>query len=418
MASIFKRAWEAIKSIRHTWNAFEDSDQQLGSAGVQTSFSAIPFRPRMRYGNERSIISSIYTRLSMDVASVSIRHVRLDEEDRYLGDIQSGLNWCLTWEANMDQSPRQFRQDIALRLFDAGAIAIIPNETTTDPTTPGSFDYKSLRCGPIVGWEVDRVLVRLYNDKKGNTQDIWLPKKIVAVVENPLYSVMNESNSTLQRIVKKLNLLDAVDEQSASGKLDIIIQLPYVVKSETKKTAANQRRTEMEDQLRGSQYGVAYIDGAEKITQLNRPSENNLLKQVEYLINMLYTQLGLTPDVMNGTADEAAMLNYTNRTIEPIVGAIVESMRRAFLTRTARTQGQTILYFNDPFKLVPMEKMSDIADKMSRNEILTPNEIRGFIGIKPSTDPNADILKNRNMPDPNPTPPPGGAPLPPEGEPF
>ena len=417
MASIFSRARAFIK---HYWNAFQDAEQKIESHSGQTSFSSVPYRPRLQYGNEKSIIAAIYTRLSMDVASISMRHIRMDDEGRYLEDIMSGLNWCLNWEANLDQGARQFRQDVALRLFDHGAIAIVPVETAQDPTTVGSIDIRTLRVGPIVGWSVDKVLIRLYNDLKGNVQDIWLPKKIVAVVENPLYSVMNERNSILQRLVRKLNLLDAVDEQSASGKLDIIIQLPYVVRSESKKAEANRRRTEMEDQLRGSQYGVAYIDGAEKITQLNRPSENNLLKQVEYLTNMLYTQLGLTPSVMDGTADESAMLNYTNRTIEPIVSAIVEAMRRAFLTRTARSQGQDIRYFNEPFKLVPMEKLADIADKLSRNEIVTPNEMRGFIGLKPSTDPQADVLKNRNMPDPNPAPAgdPMQAPLTPEGEPF
>lgn len=324
--------------------------------------------------------------------------MRLDKEDRYKEDIKSGLNECLTVEANLDQAARAFRLDIALTLFDLGVLAIVPVDTTLDPSQGTGWDVKSLRVGKIVQWMPEKVRVSVYNEKRGMREDVTLDKRFVAIVENPLYAVMNEPNSTLQRLIRKLNLLDTIDEQSSSGKLDLIIQLPYVVKSEARRQQATQRRNEIHDQLRGSKYGIAYTDGTEKITQLNRPVENNLLKQVEYLTQMLYTQLGLTEEVMNGTANEATMLNYNNRTIEPILGAIVEAMHRTFLTKTARSQGQAIRYFRDPFKLVPISQIAEIADKLARNEIASSNDIRQAIGWKPSSDPKADELINSNMP--------------------
>lgn len=353
------------------------------------------------FTNERSIISSIYTRLGIDVAAVDMRHVRVDDEKRYLEDIDSGLNNCLTLEANMDQPARMFRQDIAMTLFDRGVCAIVPVDTTVSPLTSGGFDIKTLRIGHIMMWYPKDIRVSLYNEKTGKREELTLPKSMCAIVENPLYSVMNEPSSTLQRLMHKLSLLDSADELVASGKLDLIIQLPYVIKSEARRDQAEKRRKDIEAQLKGSQYGIAYTDGTEKVTQLNRAAENNLLKEVEYLTNLLYVQLGLTPEVMNGTADEAAMLNYMNRTIEPICDAIVESMRAKFLTKTARTQGQTIMYFNNRFKLIPIGGeggIADIADKFTRNEIASSNEIRQLVGWKPSSEPKADQLINSNMP--------------------
>lgn len=388
--------------LKHAWNAFvnEDVDNRLRSWGGDygASYTTRPDRTRLRISNERSIVSSIYTRLGVDVAAIAIRHVRLDKDDRYTEDIDSGLNNCLTLEANVDQAARAFRQDIALTLFDEGCVAIVPVDTTLDPTVSGSFDIKTMRVGSIVAWYPQNVRVSLYNEVVGRRQEIVLNKKFVAIVENPLYSVMNEPNSTLQRLIRKLNMLDTVDEASSSGKLDLIIQLPYVIKSEARRQQAEQRRKDVEFQLKGSQYGIAYTDGTEKITQLNRPAENNLLTQVQYLTDMLYSQLGLTPEVMNGTADEKTMLNYLNRTIEPIVGAIVEAMRRSFLTKTARSQQQSVVYFTNPFKLVPVGDLAEIADKFTRNEILTSNEVRQIIGFKPAPDKKADQLRNSNMP--------------------
>lgn len=391
--------------LKHAWNAFlnQTPDQRMDSYGAG-SFGIRPDKTRYTYSNERSIISAIYTRLTIDIASVDIRHVRLDESNRYKDDIDSGLNTCLTLEANVDQAATAFRQDIAMTLFDRGVAAIVPVDTTINPALSGSFDIQTMRVGEVLTWMPSMVKVRVYNEKTGRREDITVDKKFVAIVENPLYSVMNEPNSTLQRLIRKLNLLDAVDEQSASGKLDLIIQLPYVIKSEARRTQAEQRRKDIEFQLKGSQYGIAYTDGTEKITQLNRPAENNLLNQVQYLTDMLYGQLGLTPEVMNGTADEKAMLNYNNRTIEPILTAVVEAMRRTFLTKTARTQKQSIMYFRNPFKLVPMENIAVMADKFARNEILTSNEIRQVIGFKPANDPKADKLMNSNMPQPHPLP--------------
>jgi len=388
--------------LRHAWNAFTNQDDPLSDLGSPASYGSRPDRTRLRVTNERSIISSVFTTLSIDVAQNEFRHCRLDDQDRYIEDIPSGLNECLTLEANIDQGARALRQDMAMTLFDKGTIAIVPVDTTLDPTVSGSFDIKTLRVAEIVAWYPKHVKVSLYNEARGYRVEILLEKKFVAIVENPLYSVMNEPNSTLQRLVRKLNLLDAVDEQSGSGKLDIIIQLPYVIKSEARRLQAEQRRTDIEFQLKGSQYGIAYTDGTEKITQLNRPAENNLLAQVEYLTKMLYSQLGLSEEVMNGTADEKVMLNYMNRTIVPVLDAIKEAMTRTFLTKTARSQKQAIMYFHDPFKLVPIASIADIADKFARNEVLTSNEIRGIIGFKPAKDKNADKLVNSNMPPPAP----------------
>lgn len=387
--------------LRKVFNAFADNEpEELFQNPVTygSTFSTRPDRVRFAFSNERSIITSIYTRISIDIASVLIKHVRLDDQDRYLEDMVSGLNNCLTIEANLDQAGRAFRQDIAMTLCDKGVAAIVPVDTTLDPKNSGSYDIVTMRVGEIVKWYPKHVKVSLYNENKGKRQEITLPKSVVAIVENPLYAVMNEPNSTLQRLIRKLTLLDSIDEQSASGKLDLIIQLPYVIKSEARRQQAEQRRNDIEFQLKGSKYGIAYTDGTEKITQLNRPVENNLMGQIEYLMGMLYGQLGITAEVMNGTADEKTMLNYWNRTIEPMTDAIVESMKRTFLTKTARTQKQSIEYFRDPFRLVPIGNIAEIADKFTRNEIMTSNEIRQVVGMKPADDPKADQLVNSNMP--------------------
>ena len=384
--------------LRHAWNAFTGQEQYKATGHVGPMWGGRPDRVRINISNERSIISSIYTRLAIDISAVSIRHVRMDEDDRYIETIDSGLNNCLSVEANIDQAARHFRQDVAMTLFDKGVAAIVPVDTTINPAVSGGFDVKTLRVGEIVSWFPQHIRVKVYNEKSGQREEVTLEKKFVAIVENPLYAVMNEPNSTLQRLIRKLNLLDSVDEQSSSGKLDMIIQLPYVIKSEARKQQAEERRKDIEFQLKGSKYGIAYIDGTEKVTQLNRPVENNLLQQIEYLTATLYSQLGLTEGVMNGTADEKAMLNYNNRTIEPVLDAIVEAMKRTFLTKTARSQNQSVQYFRDPFKLVPIVDIAEIADKFTRNEIITSNEMRQFIGMKPSKDPKADELRNSNMP--------------------
>jgi len=392
-------AWAAKVGdrLKHAWNAFFNLENRpFDDTG--TSYGTRPDRPRMMLGNERSIISSIYTRIAMDVASVDIRHVRLDDQGRYESDIPSGLNNCLTVEANIDQAARMFRQDVVMSILDQGVIAIVPVDTSVNPADSTGFDIKTMRVGKIVKWSPRHVRVDLYNDQTGRREEVTLEKRFVAIVENPLYSVMNEPNSTLKRLIHKLNLLDNADELVASGKLDLIIQLPYVVKSEARRQQAEQRRKDIEFQLKGSQYGIAYTDGTEKITQLNRAAENNLLKQVEYLMAMLYSQLGLTESVMNGTADEAAMLNYKNRTVEPLLTAIVEAMRRTLLSKTARSQRQWILFFMNAFKQVPMEKIAEIADKFIRNEVATANEMRGVIGFPPVKDAKADQLRNPNMP--------------------
>ena len=385
--------------FKQAWNAFRNRDPTMFYNEPGMSYSYRPDRVRFSRGNERTIATSVFNKMAIDVASVDIRHCRVDENGRYIEDIKSDFNECLTLEANIDQSHRTFRQEVVMSLFDEGVIAIVPIETKGDPILSTSFDIKSMRTGKILEWFPRSVKVEVYNDINGKKETLIMPKKSVAIVENPLYSVINEPNSTLKRLVRKLALLDAIDEQCASGKLDLIIQLPYTVKGELKQQQADKRRDDIVNQLRGP-YGIAYIDGTEKITQLNRPIENNLMKQVEYLTNTFYSQIGITPAIMDGTADEKTMLNYNNRTIEPIVSAIVDAMKRSFLSKTARTQGQTIMAFRDPFKLVPIGNIAEIADKFTRNEILTSNEIRQIIGFKPSNDPKADQLVNSNMPQP------------------
>lgn len=390
-----------LDRFRNVWNAFRNTQPETDALTYGTTAyygGSSPSRSPLRVTNERSIISSVYTKLSVDVSGNDIRHVRVDDEKRYIEDMESPLEDCLTIEPNLDQGPRALRQDIAMTMFDKGVACLVPVDTSENPSTDGEFDIYSLRVGEILEWFPKHVRVNLYNETKGKREEVKLAKRSVAIIENPLYSVMNEPNSTLQRLIRKLGLLDAVDEQSSSGRLDVIIQLPYVVKSEARKQQAEARREDIEFQLRGSQYGIAYIDGTEKITQLNRPAENNLLKQIEYLTNLLYNQLGLTEEVMNGTADEAAMLNYFNRTIEPIMDAIVEAMQRSFLGVKGVKRDERIMYFRDPFKFVPVSDLAEIADKFTRNEILTSNEFRSKLGIKPSSDPKADQLRNSNMP--------------------
>jgi hypothetical protein len=411
----------AIKDrLRHAWNAFVNLDERNPFQTSGTAYGTRPDRTRLRFANERSIISAIYNRIAIDVADLMIKHVRLDDQGRFSEEIKSALNNCLTIEANVDQAARAFRQDMVLTLFDEGTIAVVPVDTTLNPNVSGSFDIQTMRVGRITKWEPDRVGVSLYNEQIGRREDINVGKDFTAIVENPLYTVMNEPNSTLQRLIRKLNLLDAVDEQSSSGKLDMIIQLPYVIKSESRRAQAEQRRKDIEFQLKGSQYGIAYTDGTEKITQLNRPSENNLLKQVEYLTELLYSQLGITKEVMDGTATPAVMQNYYNRTIKPIMQAITEAMRRTFLTKTARSQGQSIDFYRDPFANIPVDQLAEIADKFTRNEILSSNEIRQGIGFVPAKDKKADQLRNSNMPDDklgNPTKAPPIPPAPPEPQP-
>ncbi len=385
--------------LMHAWNAFIGNRDPTFGYGMTTGpgYSYRPDRARLTRGNERTIATAIYNRIALDVSSVSIRHVRLDEEDRFKEVIQSGLDNCLSVEANIDQTGRAFMHDVVLSLLDEGCIAIVPVDTTLDPKVTESYDINSMRVGKITEWYPKHVKVNLYNDRTGQREDVTLPKKMVAIVENPLYAVVNERNSTMQRLIRKLSLLDAIDEQSGSGKLDMIIQLPYIIRTDAKRQQAEQRRKDIEEQLAGSKYGIAYTDGTERITQLNRPVENNLMKQIEYLTSMLYSQLGITQSVMDGTADEATMLNYNTRTIEPIISAIVDEMKRKFLTKTARSQKQSIMFFSDPFKLVPVEKLADIADKFTRNEILSSNELRQIVGRKPSSDPKADQLINSNL---------------------
>lgn len=382
--------------IRNSWNAFRNRDPTMFYSEPGMSYTYRPDRVRFSRGNERSIVTSVYNKIAMDVAAVDIRHCRIDANGRYIEDVDSDLNTCLTLEANIDQTHRAFRQDVVMSMFDEGAVAIVPIEAKGDPTIGTSFDIRSMRVARIVEWFPRSIKVEAYNDRTGIKEQLIFPKKSVAIIENPLYSVINEPNSTMKRLIRKLNLLDAIDEQSGSGKLDLIIQLPYVVKGELKEQQAEKRKNAIIDQLKGP-YGIAYIDGTEKITQLNRPVENNLMKQIEYLTNMLYSQIGITPAIMDGTADEKTMLNYNNRTIEPIVAAITDAMKRSFLSKTARSQGQTIMAFRDPFKLVPINNIAEIADKFTRNEILTSNEVRQIIGFKPSDDPKADRLLNSNI---------------------
>lgn len=386
--------------LKHAWNAFKEPDTLAGYYNDGMSYSYRPDRVRFTRGNERSIVTSVYNRIALDVCSINVMHVRLDENNRYMDTVNSGLNYCLTQEANVDQTGRAFIQDVVMSMLDEGCIAIVPVDTTLNPKNTGSYDILTMRTAKILEWYPSKVRVRLYNDQTGTHEEILLPKRSVAIIENPLYAVMNEPNSTLQRLIRKLNLLDVMDEKNSSGKLDLIIQLPYVIKSEARKKQAENRRKDMERQLEGSKYGIAYTDGTERITQLNRPAENNLMAQVEYLTSMLYSQLGLTTSIMDGTADDKTMLNFYNRTVEPILSAIVDEMSRKFLTKTARTQRQVITYFRDPFSLVPVNDIAEIADKFTRNEILTSNEIRQIIGVKPSQDPNADELRNKNLSQP------------------
>lgn len=386
--------------FRKAWNIFLNRDPTGYYRESGMSYVYRPDRVRFSRGNERSIVTSVYNRIAMDVAAIDIKHCRLDENGRYLEEVKSGLNDCLTLEANIDQTHRTYRQDVVMSMFNDGAVAMVPVDTTADPMFSSSYDILSMRTGQILEWYPTTVKVRVYNDRTGQKEDVVLPKRSIAIIENPLYAVINESNSTMQRLIRKLNLLDAIDEQSGSGKLDLIIQLPYAVKSEARRAQADKRRSDLEEQLAGSKYGIAYADSTERITQLNRPIENNLMKQIEYLTDMLYSQLGITQDIMNGTASEQTMLNYNNRTIEPIVSAIVDGMKRNFLSKTARTQGQTIMAFRDPFKLVPINNIAEITDKFTRNEILTSNEIRQIIGMKPSNDPKADQLVNSNIAQP------------------
>ena len=382
--------------LKHAWNAFT-GNVQMNYRDLGMSYSYRADRPRMSRGNERSIVTSVYNRIALDVAALNIQHVRLDENERFLSVIDDGLNNCLTLEANVDQTARSFVQDVVISMFDEGSVAIVPVDTTTDPNVSGSYDIQSLRVGQILDWYPQHIRARVYNEQTGRKEDVVVPKSAVAIIENPLYAVINEPNSTMQRLIRKLNLLDVIDEQSGSGKLDLIIQLPYVIKTEARRQQAENRRKDIENQLSGSKYGIAYTDGTEHITQLNRSVNNNLMSQIEYLTSMLYSQLGITQSILDGTADEKTMLNYNSRTIEPIISAIVDEMKRKFLTKTARSQHQSISFFRDPFKLVPVNDIAEIADKFTRNEIMTSNEIRQVVGMKPSEDPRADELRNKNL---------------------
>lgn len=386
--------------LKHAWNAFT-GNIQMNYRDLGMSYSYRADRPRMSRGNERSIVTSVYNRIALDVAALNVQHVRLDENGRFLSVIDDGLNNCLTLEANVDQTARSFIQDVVISMFDEGSVAIVPVDTTTDPNVSGSYDIQSLRVGQILDWYPQYIRTRVYNEQTGRKEDIVVPKSAVAIIENPLYAVINEPNSTMQRLIRKLNLLDVIDEQSGSGKLDLIIQLPYVIKTEARRQQAENRRKDIESQLSGSKYGIAYTDGTEHITQLNRSVNNNLMSQIEYLTSMLYSQLGITQSILDGTADEKTMLNYNNRTIEPIISAIVDEMKRKFLTKTARSQRQSISFFRDPFKLVPVNEIAEIADKFTRNEIMTSNEIRQVVGMKPSDDPRADKLRNKNLSEPS-----------------
>ena len=385
--------------FKKAWNIFRNKDPSYEFRDLGISYSYRPERIRFTRGNERTIVTSIYNRIALDVSSITLQHVRLDENGRYLNTINSGLNNCLTLEANIDQTSREFIQDVVMSMFDEGCVAIVPVDIDRDidPEVSGSYDIDTMRTGKILEWYPRHVKVRVYNDQTGHKEDVVCSKETVAIIENPFYSIMNEPNSMVQRLIRKLNLLDVVDEQTSSGKLDLIIQLPYIIKTDARRQQAEKRRKDIEDQLAGSKYGIAYTDGTEKITQLNRSVENNLLKQIEYLTNLVYGQLGITTSIMDGTADERTMLNYNNRTVEPIVSAIVDSMKRRFLTKTARTQKQSIVFFRDPFRLVPVTDLAEIADKFTRNEIMTSNEIRQIVGMKPSDDPSADELRNKNL---------------------
>ena len=383
--------------LQHAWNAFMNRDPTYNYQDLGNSYSIRPDRPRFTRGNERSIVTSVYNRIALDVSAISIQHVRLDDNGRFKEQMNTSLNSCLTLSANTDQTGRAFIQDAVMSMLDEGCVAIVPIDTTTDPNISDSYDILTMRTAKILDWYPNHVRIRVYNEKIGRQEETIVPKKMVAIVENPLYAVINEPNSTMQRLVRKLGLLDVTDEQTASGKLDLIIQLPYVIKTEARRQQAEERRKSIEMQLAGSKYGIAYTDGTERITQLNRSLENNLMKQIEYLTSMLYSQLGITQSILDGTADEKTMLNYYSRTIEPIISAIVDEMKRKFLTKTARSQHQSIAFFRDPFKLVPVNDIAEIADKFTRNEIMTSNEIRQIVGMKPSDDPKADKLINSNL---------------------
>lgn len=388
--------------IKHGWNAFLNKDPTYNYRDLGgPSYGYRPDRMRFTRGNERSIVTSVYNRIALDAASIDIMHVQLDKDDRFESVRDSALNECLTRNANIDQTGRAFIQDVVMSMLDEGCVAIVPVDTTFNPDVTNSYDINTMRTAKIVEWYPAHVKVNLYNDRTGRKEDLILPKKTVAIIENPLYAVINEPNSTMQRLIRKLNLLDVIDEQSGSGKLDLIIQLPYVIKTDARRQQAEQRRKDIEMQLSGSKYGIAYTDGTERITQLNRSVDNNLMKQIEYLTSMLYSQLGITQAILDGSADDKTMLNYYNRTIEPIVSAIVDEIQRKFLTKTAITQKQAILYFRDPFRLVPVNEIAEIADKFTRNEIMTSNEIRQIVGMKPSKDPNADELRNKNLSESN-----------------
>ena len=390
-----------LNRLQHSWNAFMNRDPTAYYTNAGGNYYTYrPDRIRLTRGNERSIVTSVYNRIGLDVASIDIKHCRLDKNGRFIEVIDSSLNNCLNLEANIDQTGRAFKQDIVMSMLDEGCVAIVPIDTTINPSVSGSYDINSMRTGKILEWYPAHVKVKVYNDQTGNYEELILPKSTVGIVENPLYAVMNEPNSTLQRLIRKLNLLDAIDEQSGSGKLDLIIQLPYTIRSDARRQQAEKRRKEIESQLSDSKYGIAYADGTERITQLNRSVENNLMSQIEYLTSMLYSQLGITQSILDGTADEQTQLNYLTRSIDPIVSAIVDEMKRKFLTKTARSQNQSISYFRDPFKLVPVNDIAEIADKFTRNEIMTSNEIRQVIGMQPSNDPKADQLVNSNISQP------------------
>lgn len=384
-------------TLKHSWNAFiNNRDPTYRYVDTGQGYYRRPDRVRFSRGNERSIINALFNRIALDVAYMDIQHVHLDKEGRYEKTINSKLNYCLNTESNIDQTGRAFIQDVVMSLMDEGAVAMVPIETTLNPKK-GTFDVISMRTGKIIQWYPNHVKVELYNERTGNKEEMVFPKRMVGIIENPFYAIVNEPNSTVQRLIRKLNILDAIDEQNGSGKLDMIIQLPYIIKSEARKQQAEQRRQDIEHQLSSSKFGIAYTDGTERITQLNRPVENNMMKTIEYLTNLAFSQLGMTQSILDGTADEKTMLNYYTRVIEPITSAIVDEMIRKFLTKTARTQGQTIMFFRDPFKLVPVNEMAELADKFTRNEILSSNEIRQIIGRKPSTDPKADQLRNSNL---------------------
>lgn len=383
--------------LKHAWNAFMSRAPTNYDYNVGAGYSYRPDRIRLSRGNERSIVTSVYNRIALDAAAIDIKHCKLDDNERFVSVVNSNLNSCLTLEANIDQTSRSFMRDVVMSMLDEGCVAIVPTDTTFNPKETGSYDILTMRTGKILDWYPEHIRVRVYNEHTGRKEEIIVPKKTVAIIENPLYAIINEPNSTMQRLIRKLALLDVTDEQTASGKLDLIIQLPYVIKTDARRQQAEKRRKDIEMQLAGSKYGIAYTDGTEKITQLNRSVENNLMKQVETLTAMLYSQLGITQTILEGTADEQTMLNYYSRTIEPIVSAIVDEMIRKFLTKTARTQKQSIMFFRDPFKLVPINNIAEIADKFTRNEIMTSNEIRQIVGMKPSDDPKADMLINSNL---------------------